>query len=121
MELKFWKEFLSHRPIGYKFIRQKPVGNYVLDFYCSKLLLCIEIDGEIHEINSEYDNQRDEYLNACGITVVRIKNDEVLNSFERVKGKILKIINNPPPDLPPVKGDKRGLKSTNPPLNPLPA
>lgn len=91
-ELKIWNELLSNRPQNYKFLRQKPIGNYILDFYCSELLLGIEIDGDIHQQNQEYDNQRNDYLTACGIKIARFKNDEVLNSFKKIKSEILKII-----------------------------
>jgi len=48
--------------LKYRFLRQKPIGNYILDFYCSKLLLAIEIDGISHEDRIDYDHKRDDYL-----------------------------------------------------------
>ena len=57
------QSFLRYRPVGYKFTRQKPIGPFILDFYCAKLSLAIEVDGEIHKIKQEYDHQRTLYLN----------------------------------------------------------
>lgn len=53
---------LKHKPLGYKFTRQKPLGPFIADFYCSKLLLIIEVDGSSHEEKQEYDAQRTSYL-----------------------------------------------------------
>lgn len=61
-EDKMWKEFLKFRPLGYKFIRQKPIGPFILDFYCSKLFLAVELDGEVHKQRKEYDQERTTYL-----------------------------------------------------------
>ncbi len=87
-----WKRLLSLRPHECKFLRQKPIGYYILDFYCSRLLLGIELDGEIHEQNKAYDAERDEYLKSCGITIVRFRNKEILESWEKVKSEIEKTI-----------------------------
>jgi very-short-patch-repair endonuclease len=62
----------------YKFLRQKPLGGYIVDFYCSKLRLVIEIDGESHAETVEYDVERTKILEALGLTVVRYTNDEVM-------------------------------------------
>jgi len=88
-----WENFLKERPEGYKFLRQKPIGNYILDFYCSELLLAIEIDGGIHKKTEEYDKERDGFLNGCGIKVIRIPNRDVENNFDLVKKAISESIN----------------------------
>lgn len=69
---------------GLKFTRQKPLDNYIVDFYCSELLLAIEIDGDSHTEQTEYDRIRTETLDQYGITVIRYTNREVLNNLEGV-------------------------------------
>ncbi len=91
-EKKIWDGFLKDRPGGYKFLRQKPIGNYILDFYCSELLLAVEIDGDIHETRKEYDAERDNFLNKCGIKVIRVSNTDVENNFETVKQNIMALV-----------------------------
>ncbi|MFA7675844.1 MAG: DUF559 domain-containing protein [Candidatus Shapirobacteria bacterium] len=91
-ESKIWYEFLKNKPSGYKFTRQKPLHRFILDFYCSKLLLCIEIDGVYHLKKQSYDKERDKFLNCLNIKTIRFKNEEVLNNLETVKDEILKVI-----------------------------
>jgi very-short-patch-repair endonuclease len=88
-ELLLW-EYLKTKPLQFKFRRQHPISRYVLDFYCHKLRLSIEIDGGYH-LNTEQkikDSERTEYLNSVGITEIRFKNDEILNRFENSIDKI---------------------------------
>lgn len=68
----------------YKFLRQKPIDNYIADFYCSELRLVIEIDGDSHAVAIEYDAVRTKVLEALGLIVVRYTNDEVLRSIQGV-------------------------------------
>jgi very-short-patch-repair endonuclease len=89
----FWKEILSKDKTGYRFLRQKPIGRFILDFYCSKLLLDIEIDGSSHSNKQDYDNERDKYLEQRGIKTIRYNNTEVVNNIEIIKNKIRGIIN----------------------------
>ncbi|HOI16666.1 MAG TPA: endonuclease domain-containing protein [Geobacteraceae bacterium] len=78
-ERKIWTGILRMRQFAeYKFLRQKPLGGYIVDFYCSKLRLVIEIDGESHAETVEYDVERTKILEALGLTVVRYTNDEVM-------------------------------------------
>jgi very-short-patch-repair endonuclease len=68
------------------------MGSFILDFYCSKLLLCIEIDGNSHDDRQAYDTQRDERLNDHGIEVIRFTNDSVLNQLANVYDVLQDII-----------------------------
>jgi very-short-patch-repair endonuclease len=81
-EIKLW-EYLKTKPLGYKFRRQHPISGYVLDFYCHKLKLSIEIDGGYHQNKEqkEKDAERTEYLNSVGITEYRFTNKDILNRF----------------------------------------
>ncbi|MGB3723939.1 MAG: endonuclease domain-containing protein [Pacificimonas sp.] len=77
-ELLLWQH-LRGSPAGLRFRRQHPAGPYVLDFYCAKAKLCIEVDGEQHgtETAREHDAKRDAYLRMQGINVVRYSTAEV--------------------------------------------
>ena len=83
---------LRWEKIGYKFHRQKPIGKYVVDFYSPSLRLVIEIDGESHTENLEYDTGRTQYLNSLWIHVLRFTNIEVANHLEWVRESILEWI-----------------------------
>ncbi|MFA5749823.1 MAG: endonuclease domain-containing protein [Candidatus Shapirobacteria bacterium] len=91
-EFIMW-QFLRKNKFGYKFTRQKPINRFILDFYCSKLLICIEIDGYSHNNRQNYDQDRDKFLENClRIKTIRFTNDEVLNDFLKVKEKLLPFI-----------------------------
>jgi very-short-patch-repair endonuclease len=64
--------------------RQKPIGPYVVDFYCADLLLVIEIDGDSHAEQIEYDAERTAFLNRLGLHVLRYTNFEILNNLPGV-------------------------------------
>ncbi len=84
-EQKMWEEVLQGKKLmGLKFSRQKPLGEFIVDFYCSELLLAIEIDGDSHGKQIEYDTKRTEKLNALGITVIRYTNEEVMKNIDGV-------------------------------------
>lgn len=76
-----------------QFFRQRPIGNFVVDFYCPKKKLVIEIDGGQHFWDGENikkDLKRDDYLkNKLNLKVLRFSNIEVFNNMEGVVGKIL--------------------------------
>lgn len=84
-ELTIWHKILRKRQFArFKFLRQKPIGGYIVDFYCSELRLVVEIDGESHAETTEYDNERTKFLNSLGLRVVRYTNEEVLHHLEGV-------------------------------------
>ncbi len=90
-EVKLWYDALSRGKIGgYKFTRQKPIGNFILDFYCSSLLLGIEIDGDSHARQMDYDDERTRRLNAMGVKIIRYTNREVMRSFSGVCDDLLR-------------------------------
>ena len=59
---KVMRNILRKDQLGYRFLRQKPVGPYILDFYCAKPQLCVEVDGPHHKNMKGYDQKRDNYL-----------------------------------------------------------
>ena len=83
-------EYLRRRPLGFKFRRQHPIKSYVLDFYCHKKRLSIEVDGDYHLATNqnEKDKDRTAYLHEVGIKEIRFKNEEVLKELSKVKLKI---------------------------------
>jgi very-short-patch-repair endonuclease len=92
-EKKIWSELLRKDKLeGFRFLRQKPLDNYIADFYCSELLLVIEIDGESHlsEDAKKYDEHRTKVLNAYGIEVLRFTNEEILNRLDYVEMNLRK-------------------------------
>ncbi|MBQ2842065.1 MAG: endonuclease domain-containing protein [Clostridia bacterium] len=80
-ERKLWYEFLRDYPV--KFQRQKPIGNYIVDFYCFKATLVIELDGSQHYNKNDMikDKFRTEKLEDFNLTVIRIPNNEIDENF----------------------------------------
>lgn len=68
----------------HRFLRQKPIGKYIIDFYCHKLNLCIEIDDKSHDFKWEYDQERTMYLQKYWIKIIRYTNQEVYYQLEWV-------------------------------------
>ncbi len=84
-EQKIWYEVLSHRQFAsYKFLRQKPINRYIVDFYCSTLRLVIEIDGDSHAESLKYDIERTQILQHYGLTVIRYSNHDVMHNISGV-------------------------------------
>ena len=83
-EKRLWYEFLRTYPVQIN--RQRIIGNYIVDFYCAKARLAIELDGSQHYEESaiEYDATRTEYLSAIDIQVLRFTNAEISNNFQGV-------------------------------------
>ena len=89
-ETKLWKE-LQKKPLDYKFRRQHPFSNYILDFYCHKSKLAIEIDGGYHNKfkQKKLDKLRTLEIERLGLKELRFTNEEVLNNMDDVLKKIL--------------------------------
>ncbi len=83
-EILLWDSLRKKRLDGYRFRKQHVVKRYILDFYCSKKKLAIEVDGPIHETRKEYDVQRDDYLKSIGIETLRFTNTEVKEQLDNV-------------------------------------
>ena len=79
-----WYHFLCHYPV--RFRRQHPIGNFIVDFYCHKAKLVVELDGSQHYSaeGMEYDAERDAYLHGLGLQVMRFSNRDVMQRFENV-------------------------------------
>ena len=83
-ENHLWYDFLKNYPL--KFVRQKIIGNYIVDFYCASCKVAIEIDGSHHyeTENYGYDVNRTSTLNSLGVSVLRFTNAEINCQFEAV-------------------------------------
>jgi very-short-patch-repair endonuclease len=83
-----WSALRDHQLRGLSFRRQHPVGRFILDFYCPKKKLCIELDGAVHDTQQDYDAARTEALSRLRIRVIRFRNEEVLRNLPRVLQRI---------------------------------
>ena len=83
-EKHLWYDFLRTYPV--RFLRQKVIGKYIVDFYCAKAKLVVELDGSGHftEEGKQYDAERTTFLEEYGLTVLRISNLEIYNNFRGV-------------------------------------
>ena len=93
-EKHLWYDYLKEYPI--RFIRQKVIGKYIVDFYCAKAKLVVELDGSQHyeDKKIEKDALRTEFLEQYGLKVIRIPNLDINKNFEGVCILIMKS-NNP--------------------------
>ncbi len=82
-EVILWNS-LKRKQTGLQFLRQKPINNYIVDFYCKKLKLAIELDGSSHDSKLEEDIFRQGQLESFGITFLRFSNDRILNDLDEV-------------------------------------
>ena len=71
------------------FRRRQIVQGYFPDFYCHQHELIVEVDGDIHEFQKEYDAEREEYLIALGFRILRFKNEEITKNLKGVLQKIV--------------------------------
>jgi very-short-patch-repair endonuclease len=101
-EQKLWQCLRRKQINGWQFYRQKPLGPYIVDFYCAAARLVVELDGSQHfeAEHRESDRQRDEYLRGLGLTVLRFDNRQVLLET----GAVLEVIRRIPPGPPFSKG-----------------
>ena len=93
-ELKLWSRIRRKQMFGLQFYRQRPIGNYIVDFYCPLAELVLEVDGSGHlnkpEIKKDY--YRDSYLKQQGIKVLRFNNLQILNQLDGVIEKVYRTI-----------------------------
>lgn len=95
-EKKLWELVRGKKVNGSKFYRQYSIGPYIVDFYCSKSRLAIELDGSGH-LESEaitYDKERDAYFKSSGVKTIRFWNDEVIKTPTTVIQKISQQLSN---------------------------
>jgi len=92
-EKLLWEKLKGKQLLGLRFRRQHPIDFFIVDFYCHDARLVIEIDGEIHKDQAEYDDGREAEIERFNIKVIRFTNYEVNNDIESVIAKIISIVN----------------------------
>ncbi|MBS3771066.1 MAG: endonuclease domain-containing protein [Bacteroidales bacterium] len=85
-------EHLRKKKLGVRFKPQHPIGRFIADFYCHQAKLVVEIDGEIHDGQKEYDIGRAGEMEEYGIRVLRFKNSEVFEDIEGVVERIQEML-----------------------------
>ena len=100
-EQKLWEALKGKKLGGLKFRAQQPVGPFILDFYCPARKLVVELDGEVHEEQADYDEVRTQQLEGYGYRVIRFRSEEVREDLPTVLERILKAAWESPPNLPP--------------------
>ena len=85
-EKRLWAKLCRNQLLGLNFRRQHPINRFIVDFFCVKIKLVIEVDGNIHELpeNKVYDIGRSQILNDFGIKVIRFTNEEIIANIEKV-------------------------------------
>ena len=91
-EVIFWMQVHQKMFYGLDFDRQKIIGNYIVDFYVKRLGLVVEIDGGSHNEKSEYDTQRDQYLESLGLKVFHTTDFDVLHHVSLVLNELTNFI-----------------------------
>jgi very-short-patch-repair endonuclease len=109
-EIILWSRLRSKQINGYKFRRQQPLLDYIVDFYCKDLKLIIEVDGEIHSLpeKTNYDLKRDKILKINGYNIIHLTNLEIETELDSTINKLILYINE---ILSPFQGDHRGSQS----------
>ena len=88
-EVLFWQRVHKKKFKGYDFDRQKIIGNYIVDFFCTNSNVVIEIDGNSHDNKKEYDAKRDAYLESLHLKVIHITAKDVLQNLNGVMEMLL--------------------------------
>jgi len=97
-EVLLWNQLKGRKMRVYQFMRQKPIGNFIVDFFCSKLKLVIEIDGESHSDNQQHDQKRQTELEALGLSFLRFYDRDVKQNMSGVLQTIENWIERQPPE-----------------------
>jgi len=84
-----WQRLRANKLNGLHFRRQQIVHGYFADFYCHQHELIVELDGDIHKFQQEYDADREAYLIALGFRIVRFTNDEIIEDLKTVLQRIV--------------------------------
>lgn len=114
-ERMLWQAVRRNQLGGYHFRRQQVIEGFIADFYCHAARLVVEIDGEIHQTQTHYDDARDQVLVARGLRVLRISNTLVRENLPAVLTLILSTCQKP--NSPSLSGKGPGVRSDSPSLS----
>ena len=106
-EQRLWRFLRRKQMSDFKFRRQHPFGDYIIDFVCSEVMLAVEVDGGQHNAQEAEDTARTEYLNRAGFRVLRFWNNEVMREIDSVTAVIWRALQEfDPTPIPtfPLKG-----------------
>ncbi len=96
-ESLLWQKLRNRKFLNLKFLRQHPIiyqvidnepRYFIADFYCAEKMLVVEVDGDIHEFQKEKDMHREDILRSLNLKIIRIKNEEVSEDFQKVLERI---------------------------------
>lgn len=87
-----WQRIKGKQIHGCDFDRQKPIDKYIVDFYCKRLMLAIEIDGESHQDKEEYDRKRQVRLESLGVQLLRFLDSDVKTNMEGVLWELNRVV-----------------------------
>ena len=93
-EVKLWQKIRARQVKGHQFFRQRPIGDYIVDFYCPTTKLVIEVDGGQHytESGKARDEIRDDCLRSYSLKVVRFSDTDVLNNIDGVLEQLFDVL-----------------------------
>ena len=100
-EVLLWNELKQKQILGCDFDRQRPIGNFIVDFYCKELSLAIEIDGDTHIYRYDYDDERQRILEKSGVRFLRFEDIEIKKRMTNVLRVIEDWIENNRPSTDP--------------------
>ena len=86
-----WQELRGNK-LGVHFRRQQVITGFIVDFYCHKAGLVVEVDGDIHDLQQEQDARHEKVLGEMGLRIVRFRNEEVVKDLSAVLGKIRELV-----------------------------
>ena len=100
-EILLWNQLKGGQLNGLRFIRQKPIGDFIVDFYCKEVGLVIELDGLSHQCNEvmDLDERKQSYLESIGLKVIRFEDEEVI----RDRRNVMRVIEYTSLSLKPLK------------------
>ena len=87
-ERELWSRLRRRQVAGMRFLRQRVIGRFIVDFFCAEHRLTVEVDGDVHRDRVERDSERTQVLEALGLTVLRFQNAEVLRETDAVIHRI---------------------------------
>ena len=100
-EILLWNQLKGGQLNGLRFIRQKPIGDFIIDFYCKEVGLVIELDGLSHQCNEvmDLDERKQSYLESIGLKVIRFEDEDVIRDIRNV----MRVIEHTSLSLKPLK------------------
>jgi len=116
VEKLLWRQLRVWQLDGYKFRRQQPLGNFIVDFVCLDKRLIVELDGGQHAERSDDDANRDAWLSKQGFTVLRFWNNDVLKNVTTVTERIFETLKNSPFLSPSPQGGRKKIQGRNNPV-----